>query len=250
MSLVGRTAQGAVHNGCGLHARYGGLRAEHSSLVALDESELGRSGDIALVPRAWSNIGENILSLHILQLEEADGYLGKLSAAYLGVGAERAVLIAAEDAQLAQGRDSGVEPVAHTHVAVTALIAPEALPRLIREQAEEDGRHLGTRYGGLWAHGAVPVAYDVAEVVLGVQPARSGLRLGGRCRRNVGRNIYLLPARVHGLVVVHGDGFDGGGQLLVLKPAGEGESWARRDLVQLHDRSLRMRLVSVLRTAV
>ena len=113
------------------------------------------------------NVGEEVLPI-IGSLEEAHGDGGKLCSRDVAVGFKGAILVAVEDAGVGEGGDGVVVPSIFGHIRVVVGLAPERVPALVGEEAEEDGGHLCPGDVALGLDATVLIAHDVGIVVLGV----------------------------------------------------------------------------------
>lgn len=75
-----------VHNGAGLGAGDGCIRAEKPALIALDEADLSRSCDAFRIPGPGRDVKEGVLAVQPLQLEEADGDFANSALVMLALG--------------------------------------------------------------------------------------------------------------------------------------------------------------------
>ena len=218
--LVGVPVDGAVDHGHGLGPGDVLLGPESPIGIPIHDAGVGGLVDVVRSPVA-GNVGEEILPL-IGRLEEASGDGGELGPGDVPVGLEGAVLVAVQDPGIGQGGDGVVVPGVGIHVGVIVGLAPEFIPALVGEEAEEDGSHLGPGDIALRPDGSVGIAHDVGVMVLGVQ---LGLVTGihrGRSRI-VGIRVRVHHRRVGAFVLlVHqhegGEAVGGEGQVVAIFP--------------------------------
>ena len=151
---------------------------KYSSLIALDAADLSRSCDAFRIPGSGRDVKEGVLAGQPLQLEKADGDFCKFGPGDAGVGTEGAVLIAAEDAHCAERGNGVVVPAPGGYVGVAVGVGPKALARLVRQQAEEDGRDLSAGDVCLRPNKPIVVADEVGEMLIqneAVRPVDLGL---------------------------------------------------------------------------
>ena len=160
--------------------------------IPIHDAGVGGLVDVILGPNAV-NVREEVFAL-VGGLEEAHGDGGKLRPGDVPVGLKGAVLVAVNDAGVGEGRDGVVVPVILAHVAVGVGLAPELVPALVGEEAEEDGGHLGPGDVPLGLHVAVGIAHDVGIVVLGVQLGLvAGVGVGVGIGVRLGIGVYGWP---------------------------------------------------------